>query len=99
MLATATRYSHYCTCLGHLGQWDTDKIISSLQLCVAVADSFANNLRQCKRSIKCHHLTFFVALDLVLKWGIVDYVGKDFWPSVSFIIFFFFVTDVAAKIS
>ncbi len=24
MLATATHYSHYCTCLGNLGQHDTD---------------------------------------------------------------------------
>jgi len=26
--ATATHGSHYCTCLGHLGQHDTDRIIS-----------------------------------------------------------------------
>jgi hypothetical protein len=26
--ATATRNSHYCTCLGHLGQHKTDRIIS-----------------------------------------------------------------------
>ncbi len=28
MLATATRDSHYCTCLGHLGRHDRDRIIS-----------------------------------------------------------------------
>jgi hypothetical protein len=27
-LATATRDSHYCTCLGHLGHWNRDRIIS-----------------------------------------------------------------------
>jgi hypothetical protein len=28
MLVTATCDSHYCTCLGHLGQRNTDRIIS-----------------------------------------------------------------------
>ncbi len=28
MPATVTRDSHYCTCLGHLGWQDTDRIIS-----------------------------------------------------------------------
>ncbi len=28
MLATATRDIHYCTCLGHPGQRDKDRIIS-----------------------------------------------------------------------
>jgi hypothetical protein len=27
-LATATRESHYCTCLGHIGHCNRDKIIS-----------------------------------------------------------------------
>jgi len=28
MLATLTRDSHYCTCLGHLGWCDTDVIVA-----------------------------------------------------------------------
>ncbi len=28
MLATATHNSHYCTCLGHFGRRDTDRITS-----------------------------------------------------------------------
>ncbi len=39
MQATVTHNSHYCTCLGHLGQRDTDRIISIAQglLCVPFA--------------------------------------------------------------
>ncbi len=51
MQATVIRDSNYCTCLGHLGRRDTDRIISIVLSHVAVADGFANNPGQCKQSI------------------------------------------------
>ncbi len=52
MPATATCDSHYCTCFGHLGRCDTDRIISILTSRVAVTNGFASNLRQCKWYIR-----------------------------------------------
>ncbi len=87
---------HTCTCLGHLGRDDRDRIIS-ICCCatqgdqgkyssdsrmtfvwlsrVAVADSFANNLRQCKQ--------FISKLDLftvrVIK--ILEKNSPNYWTS------------------
>ncbi len=61
LLVTATPDSHYCACLGHLGQHDTDRIISISAMPPKVAKSstgvtvvchchwhYCANLPQCK---------------------------------------------------
>ncbi len=65
MPATATHDSHCCTCLGHLGWCTTDRIISILLTCVAVADGFTNNLCQCPKYIRLAKISIETS---ELKW-------------------------------
>ncbi len=53
MPAVVTCSSHCCICLGHLGQHNTDSIISFGQgvSCSAVADTFAYKLCQCTQAL------------------------------------------------
>jgi hypothetical protein len=65
MPATATDDSHYCTCLGHLGRYDTDRIVSIYVMLPKVAKEvgdchvsrslspgLSRNLRQWKHDLR-----------------------------------------------
>jgi hypothetical protein len=71
MPVTMSCNSHYWTCLGHLGQWDTNRNdpicvalprwLRQVQPCTAFAGIIASKCHQCKRALYDQELKFINA--------------------------------------